>query len=95
MEGEEWDKKRMKKTMEEGKEEFIELTMRLNDLMVDFCVRALKTFEAGKGEPLNPLQVNRVTLYELGAVRKQISDPEFIDLVVKKAELKYAETRGK
>ena len=92
MESEKWDKKRMEKAMEESKEELFELTKKLNDIIVDFCVRALKTFEAGRGKPLNPLQVNQVITKEVRHVLDQISDPEFIDIIVRKAEMKYVET---
>lgn len=92
MERNRWNTERMKKAMEEGKEEFIELSIKLHNLLVDFGVRALKTFQAGRGEPLNRLQVNQVVVREVEQVVKQISDPEFIELVVKKAEMKYYET---
>jgi len=94
VEDEKWDKERLKKAMEEGKEEFIELTVKLNDLIVDFCMRALKVAEASKGEPLNPVQVEQMISYEIGAVLNQVSDPQFMDLVIRKAQLKYAERLG-
>jgi len=88
-EREEWDPERMKELMEESKEEFFELTESLCELMVEFGVRALKIFEAGRGEPLNAVQINQVVVHELEAVCAQISDPEFIQLVVDKAEMEY------
>lgn len=92
MESEKWNKEGIEKAMEEGKEEFLELSIKLNDIIVDFCVRALRTFEAGSGEPLNPVQVKQVITKEVKYVLEQISDPEFIDIIVRKAEIKYAET---
>lgn len=94
MEERRWDKERLKKAMEEGKEEFIELTIKLNDLIVDFCMRALKSAETSKGEPLNPIQVEQMISYEIGAVLEQISDPHFMNLIIEKAKLKYAERLG-
>jgi len=52
VENEKWDKKKLEKAMEERKEEFIEQTRKLNDLVVDFRVGALRVFEASKGKPL-------------------------------------------
>lgn len=92
MESEKWDKKRMDDAMKESEEEFVELTKRLIDIMVDFCVRALKTFEAGRGEALNPLQVDQVIMNEVKHVLNQISDPNYIGIIARKAEIKYTET---
>ena len=83
----------MEKAMEEGKEEFTELTLKLIDVMVNFCVRALKTAKASKGDVLTPLQVEKMISHEIKNVLKQISNPKFTYVVAKKAKLKYAKIK--
>ena len=79
----------MKDEMDKTKEEFLSLTIELMDAVVKFCVRALKTFEAGKGEELNLVQINEIATKEVLAVIQQISDPKFVDLAARKAEETY------
>lgn len=75
--------------MEESKEEFFDLSKRLHQLLVDFSLRALKTFEATKGEALTPVEAKEVILHELESVKQQMSDPEFTALIIKAAKMKY------
>ena len=56
-EKEKWSKNNLDEAMKEVKEEFIELQMQLNHLLVKICLRALKTIQQDKSEPLNPLQI--------------------------------------
>lgn len=79
----------MEKAMEEGKEEFFDLTFKLNELIVDFCMRAVKVAEASKGESLNPIQFVQMIKHEIEAIKKQISDPKFVEIVMEKARMKY------
>ena len=90
-----WDRKKMKDEMGKTKEEFISLTIELMDAVVKFCVRALKTFEAGKGEDLNLVQINEIATHEVHSVVKQILDPKFIDLATIKAEEIYRQYKFK
>ncbi|MEJ2241428.1 MAG: hypothetical protein P8Y18_04725 [Candidatus Bathyarchaeota archaeon] len=88
-----WDKEKIKDEMEKSKEEFLILTTGLMDSVVKFCVRALKTFEAGKGEELNHNQINEVATKEVYQIINQISNPEFINLAAKKAENIYLQNK--
>jgi hypothetical protein len=84
-----WDKNRIRKEIEDSKEEFFDLTKQLMDIVVKFCLRALKTFEVAKGEELNHIQINQIATKEVEAVIEQISNPEFVSLAAKKAEINY------
>lgn len=92
MEGEEWDSEKLEKTMTESKQEFIDLQKRLVNLMVDFGVRALKTFQAGKTGDLNPIQINQIVAYEIGGVKHDLSNPELIQIVIERAERAFHKT---
>jgi len=91
---ENWNNDRMKKEMEESKEEFFKLTEQLMDVIAKVCVRSLKSFEAYKGEELNHAEINQVAFHEIEDVIKQISDPEFDELVIKKAEIIYLQEKS-
>lgn len=86
MEKDKWDKGKMKKEMEDAKTELVDLNRKLVNLMVDFGLRALKTFQAGKKEDLNPLQINEIVSKEIEAVIKTLSGPEYADIIIRKAE---------
>ena len=90
-----WNSNRMTKEMEKSKEEFFDLTKQLMDVTVKFCVRALKSFEAGKGEVLNKVQINQISTKEVSAIIEQLSDPQFVDLATKKAEMSYLQEKSK
>ncbi len=89
-----WDKDKIKKEMEESKKEFFDLTKQLIDVTVKFCIRALKTFEASKGEELNRIEINQIATKEVEAVIEQIRNPEFVMSAAKKAEIIYFQEKS-
>lgn len=91
MKEDKWDKEKLEKAIKESKEEFFELQRRLTNLMVDIGLRALKTFQATKSEPLNPLQINQIVTKEIQAVIKDLSKPSFMDMVIQKRARAKAE----
>jgi hypothetical protein len=90
-----WDPKKMKKAMKESKEEFHDLHKRLIWLLAEFGVRALKTFQAGEKEPLNPLQINQVVTHELEKVIETLQEPKWADLIIRKAEEDFYRLSGR
>jgi len=86
IENKKWNKRKLDKAMKESEEEFFELTKRLHTVVVEFGVRALKTFQAAKTEPLNPLQINQIVTHEIKAVIETLQDPQTADLIIRKAE---------
>jgi hypothetical protein len=89
-----WNPDIMKKEMEKSKEEFFKLTEQLMDVIAKFCVKALKAFEAYKGEEMNHAEINQVAFHEIEKIIEQVSDPKFSDLAVKKAETVYLEEKS-
>ena len=90
-----WNREKLDKAMREGKDEFIDLEMQLHTLVVKFCLRALKTFQKGKSEPLNPVQINQIVEHEIEYVLKDISEPEFMDLTIKRTKLEWEKQEQK
>lgn len=89
MKEDKWDREKMEKAMKDSKKEFQDLHYRLINLLVDFGLRALKTFQAGQKEPLNPLQVNQTVTHEIEAVIETLSEPKWADLIIRKAECDF------
>src|SRR4030042_5272611 len=84
-----WNKNKMTKEMKNAKEEFIGLEKELLHLMVKFSLRALKTFQAGKKEELNRLQINQIITHEIECVIDDLSSLKFTELLTKKAEMDF------
>ena len=61
----------------------------LQDLMLKFSLRALKTFQKGKTEPLNHLQLKQIIEHELEQVIENISEPRFLDVLIRRTTLKW------
>lgn len=89
LEKEKWDKKKIDKAMEESEEEFLEITKRLYAAVTEFGVRALKTFQAAKSEPLNPLQINEIVTHELECVIETLRNPQTADLIIRMAQQEF------
>lgn len=84
-----WNKEKMARAMKESKDEFAVLQFDLLNLMVKFSLRALKTFQAGKNEDLNPLQINEIVSREIESIIGDLSTPKFVDMIIKKTETDF------
>lgn len=51
--------------------------------------RALKTFQSGRDESLNTLQINQIAAHEIKSVIESLSSPEKMDLIIRKAEIDF------
>jgi hypothetical protein len=90
-----WNKEKMKKEMKDAKGEFIGLEKELLNLMVKFSLRALQTFQAGKKEELNRLQINQIVTHEIECVISDLSSLQFMELLTKKAEMDFYSGKSK
>ena len=66
---------------EGDKEEFVVLTKRLMDVMVDFSILTLRTFSRKKSSELTRGQIEDIINFDLQFRIQQIQDPEFMDIV--------------
>jgi hypothetical protein len=94
LEEDKWYKEKLRKAMKESKEEAIELHFELFNSMVDLCVRALKTHQTAKSEPLDPLQINQIAIHEIEIVIKTLSNTRFADMIIRKAGRDFLEQQG-
>jgi hypothetical protein len=77
------------KLMKESRDELMNLRMQLQSLMVKFGLRALKTYQAARTEPLRPIEVASLVKYELENVIADISEPNSIDSIIKQTKLEW------
>jgi hypothetical protein len=75
--------------MKESRDELVDLRMQLQSLMVKFGLRALKTYQAARNEPLRPLEVASLVKYELENVIVDLSEPNSIDSIIKQTRLEW------
>jgi len=77
------------KLMKESRDELVDLRMQLQSLMVKFGLRALKTYQAARNEPLRQVEVTSLVKYELENVMTDLSEPNSIDSIIKQTRLEW------
>jgi hypothetical protein len=75
--------------MKKSRDELVDLRMQLQSLMVKFGLRALKTYQAARNEPLRPTEVASLVKYELENVIADLSEPNSIDSIIKQTRLEW------
>ncbi len=75
--------------MKESRDELVNLKMQLQSLMVKFGLRALKTYQAARNEPLRPIEVASLVKYELENAIADLSEPNSIDSIIKQTRLEW------
>jgi len=82
-------KKSFDVAMSESKNELEGLRMQLNDLMVKFGLRTLRTYQTGKSYPLKAMEIRSLVKYEMDNVIADLSQPENIESIVKRTALEW------
>ena len=77
------------KLMKESRNELVNLRTQLQSLMVKFGLRALKTYQAARNEPLRPIEVASLVKYELENVIVDLSESNSIDSIIKQTRLEW------
>lgn len=75
--------------MKESRDELVDLRIQLQSLMVKCGLRALKTYQAARNEPLRPIEVASLVKYELENVIADLSEPNSIDSIIKQTRLEW------
>ena len=84
-----WDQETFDQKMKESLDELSRLRMELQNLMVKFGLRALKTYQAARNEPLRPIEVASLVKYELENVIVDLSESNSIDSIIKQTRLEW------
>jgi hypothetical protein len=75
--------------MKESHDELMNLRTELQNLMVKFGLRALKTYQSARTEPLRPAEVGSLVKYELENVIADLSEPKSTDAIIKQTRLEW------
>jgi len=89
------EKKDFDKAMSESKNELEALRTELNDLMVKFGLRTLRTYQTGKNYPLKPTEVKSLVAYEMENVIADLSQPDNIESIIKETMLEWQKRQEK
>jgi hypothetical protein len=81
--------------MSESKNELEGLRMQLNDLMVKFGLRALRTYQTGKNYPLKPMEIKSLVKYEMDNVIADVSQPDNTESIIKRTVLEWEKQQQK
>ncbi|MBT0158581.1 hypothetical protein G4O51_01195 [Candidatus Bathyarchaeota archaeon A05DMB-2] len=84
-----WNSENFDKKMQESRDELQRLRAELQDLMVRFGMRALKTYQAARNEPLRPAEIIQLVKYEVTNAIADVSEPKSIDAIIKQTKLEW------
>ena len=80
--------------MKASQAELTELRTQLQNLLVKFGLRALRTYQAARTEPLRSNEVERLVKYELDSVVGDLSQKNALDPIVKQAKMEWEKQQG-
>ena len=89
------ENKSFDEAMSESKSELQGLRVQLNDLMVKFGLRTLRTYQTGKNYPLKPMEIKSLVKYEIDNVIADLSQSDNIEAIIKKTELEWEQEQRK
>ena len=90
-----WDQENFDQKMKESQAELTDLRAQLQNLLVKFGLRAVRTYQAARSEPLKPIEIERLVKYELDNVILDLSANNALDSIVKKARVEWEKKQGK
>jgi hypothetical protein len=85
-----WDSTGFDKLMKDSKNELLDLQNQLQNLMVKFCLRALRVYQATRPEPLRPNEVSLLTKNELNNAIADLTAQTNMDSIVKLVKEEWA-----
>jgi hypothetical protein len=84
-----WNQEDFNKTMQESSVELTNLRAELQELMVRFGLRALKTYQAARPEPLRPTEVGSLVKYEITNAVTDLMEQNTLDAIIKQAKSEW------
>jgi ABC-type Zn uptake system ZnuABC Zn-binding protein ZnuA len=85
-----WDQENFDQKMKESLAELSSLRMELQNLLVKFGLRALKTYQAARNYPLRDNEITCLVKYEIENAVHDVSEPNSKDAIIKQAKLEWA-----
>ena len=84
-----WDQENFDQKMKESLAELSSLRMELQNLLVKFGLRALKTYQAARNYPLRDNEITRLVKYEIENAVHDVSESNSKDAIIKQATLEW------
>ena len=81
-----WDSTTYSQKMKDGKDELTDLQTQLNQVMVNFILRALRIYQSTRPEPLRPNEIALLVRNELNNVVSDLSAQPNLDNIAKIAK---------
>jgi hypothetical protein len=82
-------------TMKNSRSELEALRMDLQNLMMKFGLRALKLYQTGANEPLQPQQMSYLIKYELTNAIQDLSAETSIEAIIKQTKAEWQKQQQK
>ncbi len=82
-------------TMTASHDELQNLMIELQNLMVKFGLRALKLYQTGANEPLQPMQMPYLIKYELTNAITDLSEEKNIEAIIKQTKEEWQKNQQK
>ena len=89
-----WNQGNFDEKMKQSQNELSELRIQLQNLLVKFGLRALRTYQAARTEPLRSNETERLIKYELQNVINDLSEKNALDPIIKQAKLEWEKEQG-
>jgi hypothetical protein len=84
-----WDQESFDQKMKESLDDLSSLRMELQNLMVKFGLRALKTYQAARNYPLRANEIARLVKYEIDNAIQDVSEKESKEAIIKQARIEW------
>ena len=84
-----WDQTTFDEKMRESQAELTELRAQLQNLLVRFGLRALRTYQAARNLPLRSNEIESLVKYELDNVANDLSEKNNQSPIIKQVQLEW------
>ena len=84
-----WNQENFDQLMKESHTELLNLRMELQNLMVKFGLRALKTYQAARNYPLRPNEIASLVKYEIENAIHDVSEQDNKGAIIKQARQEW------
>ena len=85
-----WDSNSFDKLMKNSKNELSDLQSQQQKLMIKFCLRALRVYQATRPEPLRPSEISLLIRNELNNVIADLTAQTNLDAITKLVKEEWA-----
>jgi hypothetical protein len=87
-----WDQESFDQKMKDSLNDLTSLRMELQNLLVKFGLRALKTYQAARNFPLRTNEITRLVKYEIENAIHDVSEQDNKDAIIKQTRIEWEKT---